>query len=405
MKENETITQRQGYKFRLEPKPKHLDHLSQSLGANRFVWNKLLSMNLYRLRNELPILWYPEMAWWITFWKQSEDYAFLRDAPSQSLQQTAKALDRAFLDAFDKKQPNKRLPTKKKLGKNEAGIRYPQGCTLDENNRVIKLPKLGCVKYRFSRKIEGAIKNVTISRKGGEYSVSIQTERELKRPVHPATGDIGLDMGVKRLFTLSSGDHAEPFNFEQLTKKLAQAQRMLSRRVKFSANWHKQKKRINSLNARISNARNDYLHKVSTRISQNHAMIYVEDLKVANMTRSAKGAQDNPGSRVKQKSGLNRAILNQGWGIFINQLTYKQKWRGGDVIAVPPHHTSQTCPCCQHVSKDNRQTQAEFLCVECGYENHADVVGALNILQRGRQILAGTQPQGMRGSPAKCPVR
>jgi putative transposase len=119
-----TVINRQGYRFRLEPKPKHLDHLNQSLGANRFVWNKLLAMNLWRLENKLPLLWYNEMAWWITLWKKAEDYAFLNEAPAQSLQQTAKALDQAFKDAFDKTQPNKRLPKPKKLGKNEAGMSY-----------------------------------------------------------------------------------------------------------------------------------------------------------------------------------------------------------------------------------------------------------------------------------------
>jgi putative transposase len=102
--------QRQGYRFKLELKHKYLDHLNQALGANRFVWNKLLAMNLHRLRNKQRILWYNEMAWFITLWKQSEEFSFLNDAPSQSLQQTAKALDRAFKEAFDPTQPNKRIP-------------------------------------------------------------------------------------------------------------------------------------------------------------------------------------------------------------------------------------------------------------------------------------------------------
>lgn len=329
--------------------------------------------------------------WWIQFWKQSEDYAFLREAPAQSLQQTAKALERTFKDAFDKTQPNKRLPVRKKLGKNEAGIKYPQGCVLDENNRVIKLPKLGWVKYRKSRLIKGVIKNVTISRHGGHYWLSIQTEREIEKPVHPATGEIGLDLGVKRLYTLSNGDYHEPLNIEPLAKQLIHAQRTLSRRVKFSANWHKQKRRINRLHTRIAHARLDTLHKATTKISQNHAMIYVEDLKVNHMTRSAKGTLNDPGRQVRQKSGLNRAILCQGWGMFRSQLAYKQQRHGGDVLLVASHHTSQTCPCCRHVSRDNRQTQAEFRCVECGYANHADQVGAMNILARGKALLAGTQ--------------
>ena len=87
-------------------------------------------------------------------------------------------------------------------------------------------------------------------------------------------------------------------------------------------------------------------------------------------------------------SGLNRAILDQGWSEFRRQLDYKMAWCGGVVLAVPPHNTSRTCPRCAHVSKDNRLTQAKFLCVDCGYENHADVVGAINVLERGHRLLA-----------------
>jgi putative transposase len=94
------------------------------------------------------------------------------------------------------------------------------------------------------------------------------------------------------------------------------------------------------------------------------------------------------GKKVSQKSGLNRAILDQGWGEFRRQLDYKLAWCGGRLIAVPPHNTSRTCPACEHVSGDNRQTQAKFACVECGYENNADVVGAINVLERGQRFLA-----------------
>jgi transposase len=100
---------------------------------------------------------------------------------------------------------------------------------------------------------------------------------------------------------------------------------------------------------------------------------------LCSSSRSSKGTIEQPGKQVAQKSGLNRAILDQGCGEFRRQLDYKVMWNGGMLLAVPPHHTSRTCPCCDHVSKDNRQTQAKFLCVECGYENHADVVGAINV--------------------------
>ena len=106
------------------------------------------------------------------------------------------------------------------------------------------------------------------------------------------------------------------------------------------------------------------------------------------MSRSAKGNREQHGKQVRQKLGLNRAILDQGWGEFRRQLEYKLSWNGGLLLAVAAHHTSQTCPCCGHVSKDNRITQALFLCVDCGYENHADVVGAINVLERGHRLLA-----------------
>ena len=102
----------------------------------------------------------------------------------------------------------------------------------------------------------------------------------------------------------------------------------------------------------------------------------------------AKGDAENPGRIVRAKSGLNKAILDQGWGEFRRQLHYKMEWTGGVLMAVPAHNTSRTCPCCGHISQDNRQTQAKFVCVDCCYENHADVVGAINILTRGHRVLA-----------------
>ena len=106
------------------------------------------------------------------------------------------------------------------------------------------------------------------------------------------------------------------------------------------------------------------------------------------MTKSAKGDIETPGQMVKQKSGLNRVILDQGWGMFKTFLEYKQRWSGGQVLYVDPKYTSQECPKCHHVSKDNRKTQAEFECVECRHQEHADLVGAKNILERGHRLLA-----------------
>jgi putative transposase len=117
-------------------------------------------------------------------------------------------------------------------------------------------------------------------------------------------------------------------------------------------------------------------------------MIAVEDLQVRNMSRSAKGNAEAPGRNVRAKSGLNKSILDQGWFEFRRQLEYKAAWRGGFFVAVRPHNTSRACPCCGHVSAENRKTQALFACVRCAHEANADHVGAINVLERGQRSLA-----------------
>ncbi len=135
---------------------------------------------------------------------------------------------------------------------------------------------------------------------------------------------------------------------------MARAQRALAWEEQFSQNWKKQKARINRLHTKIANCHHDFLHKHSTEISKNRAIIVVEALQVRHMSRLAKGIVDAPGKHVAAASGLNKAILDQGWGMFHRLLTYKQAWCGGEVIAVNPRSTSQRCAACGHVSAKNR---------------------------------------------------
>ena len=331
---------------------------------------------------------YQELDFWSKLWKKSDEYGFLKACQSQLLQQKLKDLDKAFMDCFDKKQPNKKFPRFKKKGQGDS-FRYPQGFKINGNN--IFLPKLGWFKFRQSRKLAGTPKNVTVSKYSGHWYISIQTECEADIPKHSSTSMVGVDLGIARFATLSNGKYFKSKNnFRKLEKKLARAQRTLARRKKFSSNWNKQKLRIQKIHAKIANSRRDYLHWCSHQISQNHAIIVMEDLKVSNMSKSAKGTLDNPGSNVKAKSGLNKSILDQGWSEFRRQLEYKQKWRGGDVLVVSPKNTSRTCPntACRHTSKANRKSQSEFKCEFCGYTNNADVVGAINVLRAGHAQLA-----------------
>lgn len=171
-----------------------------------------------------------------------------------------------------------------------------------------------------------------------KWYVSIQTEYEVAEPVHNAESKVGLDAGIRKLATLSDGTIYQPpvNSFKSSQRKLAMLQRQLSRKVKFSANWQKQKRRIQRHHLNITTIRRAYLHKVTTTISKNHAMIVFEDLKVSNMSKSAVGTAEQPGRNVKAKSGLNRSILDQGWYEIRRQPEYKQLWCGGEVQTVSP---------------------------------------------------------------------
>ena len=379
---------RKAYKFKLMTNRKLENIFLLFAGHCRFAWNKALSMNLHRLKNKLPIMYYQELDYFSKLWKKSTEYGFLSECPSQSIQHKLKDLEKAFKDCFDKNQPNKKLPKFKKLGCGNS-FRYPQGFKVDKSR--IFLPKVGWVRFRQSREIEGKVKNVTITREHDGWHVSIQVEVEKPKVIHESKSIVGIDMGVVKFVTLSTGEQIEPVNsFKKMHEKLKRSQRALARKVKFSNNWKKNKLLIQKIHIKIANIRRDFLHKTSTAISQKHAMIVMEDLKVSNMSKSAKGTIENPGKSVKAKSGLNRSILDQGWYEFRRQLVYKQQWLGGDVIFVNPKNTSITCPkiSCGHKSKTNRVSQSKFLCEQCGYTNNADIVGAVNVLRAGHVQLA-----------------
>ena len=376
------MLRRQAFKFELMPNGEQTRRINQFCGCSRFVFNKALDgqKQAYEADNQAQFS-YTKIANLLPQWKKT--FPWLKDCSAQVLQQSLKDLDSAFKNFFQKRA---NFPKFKKKWIKES-IRFPQDCKLEQHNNRLYLPKIGWVRYRNSRQVVGEIKNVTVSKKCGRFYVSIQTEYEAEIPKHQG-GEIGIDMGIARFATLSNGEYFEPLNaFKTYKGKLAKLQRQLKNKVKFSKNWQKIQAKIAKLHHKIANCRKDFLHKISSTISKNHAMIYVEDLQVSNMSKSAKGTVEEPGTNVAQKSGLNRAILDQSWTEFRRQLDYKAQWQGGALVAVPPHNTSRTCPCCGHTDKENRLTQAQFECVECGYRNNADVVGAINILERGRTLV------------------
>ena len=397
------VIRRQAYKFQLKTNGAQECQMRGFAGACRFVFNQALAWQKEQYQADPSVKFnYVNVANLLPSWKVR--YPWLKDAPSQALQHALKDLERAYKNFFAKRAD---FPRFKKKGLSSS-FRFPQGCKLDQSNNRIFLPKLGWIHYRNSREVLGEVKNVTVSQSCGHWYVSIQTERETVKvfttplsaeaqsgsekvvdQIHPSTSAVGIDMGIAQFATLSDGHVFAAINsFKQKQNRLARYQRALSRKVKFSKNWKKQKNKIGKLHQTITNIRKDYLHKTTTIISQNHALIVIEDLQVKNMSKSASGDLNKPGRNVKAKSSLNRSILDQGWFEFRRQLEYKQDWAGGELIAIPPQYTSQRCSCCGSVSKENRKTQAKFACIVCGYQANADLNAAINILAAGHAVIA-----------------
>jgi putative transposase len=398
------MRRRQAFKFELLPRGRQQRDMHRFAGACRYVFNKALALQKTNYEGGGKFIGYVAMATRLTEWRNASETPWLKAAPMHPLQHALRDLERAYQNFFAKRAA---FPRFKRKGQRES-FRYPdaQQFKLDEVNRRIFLPKLGWMRLRLSRPVLGALKNATVSCSAGRWFVSVQTEREVEPSVPTATTAIGIDVGIDRFATLSDGTFYAPLHsFRKHEARLRRYQRAMSRKQKFSNNWLKAKRRVQATHARIGNARRDYLHKATTAISQEHALVCVEDLQVRNLSKSAAGTIEKPGRNVRAKSGLNKSVLDQGWFEFRRQLDYKVGWQGGILVAVPPQYTSQTCPRCAHVSAANRATRAQFRCQACAYENHADVVGAMNILARGHRVaVCGEDGSGLelklRAKPA-----
>lgn len=337
---------------------------------------------------------FPERCRELTDWRHSKETAFLADAPTHPLQQGLKDLERAFKNFFEKRAG---FPKFKRKGKRDS-FRYPdqKQFKIDQKNSRMFLPKLGWVRYRNSREITGIAKQITVSKESDGWYVSLQTEKEYDSHQPRTKNVVGIDVGVAVFATMSDGfKFLSPIDLKTMSKNIASAQRNLARKVKGSSNWRKQVGELQKVYRKVFNVRKDFLHKTSTTISNNHAVVIVEDLQVTNMSASAKGTIENPGKMVKAKSGLNRAILSQGWSEFFRQLEYKQSWNSGMLVKISPHNTSTRCACCDHVCKENRRNQSSFKCISCGHSENADVNAAKNIKAAGLAVLAcGENPLG-----------
>jgi putative transposase len=395
------MIQRRAFRFRLEPDGAQRQKLARFGGAARWVWNRALAEQKRRLEAGERTAGYAEMCRSLTEWRHSPETPWLAEVHVNPLQQTLKDLDRAVRDSFrpGTDPARKRFP---RFRKKSAGdhFRYPASVKTrvrPDGWAEVWLPKVGWVRYRSSRPIEGRIAQATLSEEGEQWFVSIQTEREVPEPAASEQPPVGIDLGVVRFATLSDGSYFEPLApFKRGARQLARAQRRLSRKHKGSKNWRKQQRRVARLRRAEGRARLDFLHKTSTTIAKNHGVVVLEDLSVGQMSRSARGTPQEPGKNVRQKAGLNRSILDQGWGMFRALLAYKLAERGGRLVLVEAAYTSQRCSECGHTCPENRKGQALFCCAQCGYSAHADHNAARNILEAAGHAVQACGGKGHR---------
>lgn len=372
-------------------------------GQARSVWNRALFEQRARHARGEKYAGYAEMCKWLTTWRNDPETAWLAEGPVHVQQQVLRRLDAAYKRFFEAvkaggaKGRRVGVPRAKKRGE-DAALRFPdpKQIEFDAAGGRIKLPKLGWVRLRMSREVEGEIRNVSLAREGAKWFASIQTEVAETAAALGVQPTLGIDVGVALFAATSDGQKIQPLNaLARQEKRLRRQQRCVSRRKKGSKNRRKAVQRLANLHRKVARQRNDWLHNLTSELVERHAVIAIEDLKVAVMSAAARGKGRSA------KAGLNRAIHDQGWAEFRRQLEYKLLAVGGEVIAVDPAYTSRTCRICNHESAENRKTQAVFLCVACGHTEHADVHAAKNILVAGHAIWAQRPALAACGEPVR----
>jgi putative transposase len=382
---------RRTFKFQLRPTARQAAALAGCLEDHRQLYNAALQerRDAYRMRGHT-----------VRYGEQSAQLKDIRAADQagqrrwsfSSQQATLRRLDKAMAAFFRRVKAGGKpgYPRFKGRGWFDT-VEWPKdgdGCRWDsqphESSPRVYLQGVGHVKVNQHRGVLGTVKTISVKREGRRWYVVLSCDDVPTQPL-PGTGAVtGIDMGVASFLTTSEGEHVDnPRHLSASAVKLAKAQQALSRCKRGSMRRRKVRERVAAIHRKVRRQRLDHAHNTALALVRDHDLIAHEALRVANMTRTAKGTVGEPGTNVAAKSGLNRSILDAGWGVFLAVLAHKAESAGRVVVAVEPRNTSRTCPECGHCSGDNRVTQADFRCVACGFTGHADEVGALNILRAG----------------------
>lgn len=304
-----------------------------------------------------------------------------------SQQQTLRRLDKAFAAFFS------RIKKGEKPGypRFRSSRRFDTATFIDGDggkwlDNTVRLQGVGCIKVKLHRPVRGTVKQFSVTRQGRHWYVNVICVDVPVQP-KPFTGAaVGLDRGVAHLVADSDGrfvDNIRPLRTAQ--DRLSDAQRDLARKKRGSNRRRKAVARVAALHRKVKDVRKDHLHKVARSYVDAYDLIATENLKIRNMTRSASGTVEEPGTNVAQKSGLNRSILDAGWGVLLELIRQKAEEAVVEVVEVNPRNTSRTCHACGHVGAGNRCGEA-FLCQRCGHSAHADTNAARNILRLGLSL-------------------
>jgi putative transposase len=365
-----TVNRTQAYKYRMIVKTRELEtSLSRTVGCCRFVWNRAAALSAERYPG------YHALSAMLPAWKR--ELPWLAEVDSIALQQVLRNFDRAWKNFFENPGHYHRPTFKKRFA--HDSFRFVGAAAAKAEQNRIWVPKVGWVPFRMSRHWQGRVTSVTVSRVAGRWFAALQCSVEVAEPQARFDPWIGVDVGVTEYAASSDGAlYKGVETLETNRRKLVKLQRKFNRSEKGGKRRRKVALRVARQYSKMANARIDRAHKVSSQLVKNHGRIRMEDLRVKNMMKSAKGTVDAPGKKVAQKRGLNRKLADQGLRTLRTFVEYKLGWSGGSFEAVNPQYTSQECNECHYVAAGNRKEE-KFKCMRCGHKDHADVNAAKNI--------------------------